>query len=128
MSYEVKHIIVIRKDLEMSAGEIASWAAHASFSFLAKKLRRKGKIELIDLSNEEHAWVFSSFSNIILSVNSEEELVNAYNKAIDSELTAHLVYDKQKYDPNGNCMKICVSIGPHRIEKIKDIVSEFSLF
>lgn len=127
MSYDVKQVIVVRKDLNMRKGKIAAQAAHASLSFLTKKLRKKGKIDLMDLSDEEQAWISGSFAKVVVYVTSEEELLEVYQKALGAGLTVHLITDAGKTEFGGQPTKTCIGVGPHKSAKFDGITSDLPL-
>lgn len=127
MSYDVKQVIVVRKDLNMRKGKIAAQAAHASLSFLSKRLCLKGRIDFLDLSDDEQIWFRKSFAKVVVYVNSEKELIEVYQKAIGSGLTAHLITDSGKTEFAGQPTNTCIAIGPHRVEKFKGITSDLPL-
>ncbi len=80
---EVKQVIVLRTDLEISAGKLIVQACHASCSSLLKA----EKTEIID------KWVREGSKKVILQVKSEEELKKLYFKALRLGLPCYLVQD-----------------------------------
>ena len=68
----VKQIIVVRTDLEMKPGKLASQVAHASMAFLSNKIRKAmagdSKSVHLEFSEAEMIWLRDRFTKIILTV------------------------------------------------------------
>jgi PTH2 family peptidyl-tRNA hydrolase len=80
---------------KVRTGKAMAQASHAAMAFMTRTLRKEdGKI-VLELQSEEEAleWMKNSFTQIILKVNSDEELMEIYNKAIDAGLVVHLITD-----------------------------------
>jgi PTH2 family peptidyl-tRNA hydrolase len=68
-------------------------------------------------------WLENSFKKIVCYVNSEEELVELHQKALDAGLMSHLIEDNGATEFNGVKTKTAVAIGPawdHKFEGITD--------
>lgn len=125
-----KQVIVIRKDLNMRTGKKMAMSAHASMAFLSKKGTMQYHTEYgmcdyteyffknnsMDMkenwSNIDH-WLKNSFRKICVYVNSEEELKEVYQKALDKGLMSNLVEDNGTTEFNGVKTLTCCAIGPH---------------
>ena len=80
----MKQVIILRTDLNMSAGKAAAQASHASLmAFLSVAQKYPQKIE---------EWFKTGQGKIILEVNSEEELKQIYNSLIDDETGKDICY------------------------------------
>ena len=94
---EIKQTILIRKDLGMSRGKIASQASHAcmkvffdTFSPLITSIStetwylREESLRGWEIPAKKYfqEYVEGSFKKIVLSVNSEKELLDLYNLII----------------------------------------------
>lgn len=126
-----KQVIVVRKDLNMRKGKIAAQCCHASMAFMSRdcgfycdhfpKLSfhiRSGSIP------EEHMfavrnWFRDSFKKVVVYVNSEEGLMEIYNKAkkrfqLGEQQTplVNLIIDNGDTEFKGVPTKTCVAIGP----------------
>ncbi len=66
----LKQAIVVRTDLKMGKGKIASQAAHASVAALAKVT-----------TAAFNAWNVEGMKKVVLRVGSRKELMQLYNKA-----------------------------------------------
>ncbi|MEK6957407.1 MAG: peptidyl-tRNA hydrolase Pth2 [archaeon] len=69
---DYKQVIIVRKDLNMSAGKIAAQSSHASLGAYEKTMREKPKWV------EE--WKESGQAKIVLKVNSKKELLEMFEK------------------------------------------------
>ena len=72
----------------------------------------------ITLTNEELEWVDGIFTKICVSVNSEAELMDCYNKAKEAGLNCALIEDNGLTEFNGVITRTCIAIGPNASEKI----------
>jgi len=121
-----KQVIVIRKDLNMRKGKIAAQASHASMAFITRRLRPTSKHPevgmpyysnpftlTVDNFSEVMNWLDNSFRKICVSVNSEAELQEIYDKAITAGLMAHRIEDNGATEFNGIKTLTCCAIGPH---------------
>lgn len=132
--YSIKQVIVVRKDLNMRTGKIAAQTAHASFSFLSKKIalpdalkdNSKNKYE-VSLTKEERLWMENSFAKICVYVNSFDELQEIHNKAKDAGLVSHMIIDSGKTEFKGQATPTCISIGPDQSVKIDKITGHLKL-
>jgi peptidyl-tRNA hydrolase, PTH2 family len=127
---EVKQVIVMRDDLNMRKGKMIAQGAHASLAFLSDKigLRRNGKITKdLTFDAEEKEWMSGPFKKVCVRVNSEEELLEIYKKALEAGLRSHIILDSGKTEFNGKPTYTCVAIGPNYEHKINVITGELKL-
>lgn len=103
----IKQVLVVRKDLNMRKGKIAAQCCHASMSFLTRRLENKTPI-----TETQQKWLDDIFTKICVSVDSEQELMEIYNKAIENNIEVHLVTDSGKTEFNGIPTKTCLALGP----------------
>lgn len=116
---EYKQVIVVRDDLEMSVGKIAGQVAHAA---IAASNHMDCKQSVFD------AWYMhgKDQTKIILSINSEDKLMNLFAMAVAMELPCALVYDKGKTELPPDTVT-CLGIGPAKAEIIDKITGKLSL-
>ena len=144
-SRRVKQVIVMRKDLNMRKGKMVAQGAHASIAFLTKDssiekrdITQDGKqVELTSFSNNFlypvgfydnlKDWIDNGFTKICLSVDSEQELLDIYNKAKEAGLVVQLITDSGFTEFNGVPTKTCLAIGPELNEDIDKITSHLKL-
>jgi PTH2 family peptidyl-tRNA hydrolase len=138
MKSNTKQIIVVRKDLNMRKGKIASQCCHASMAFLTKKLRPfylfpnpplafQTDFYTKNQTEEINHWLQNSFKKIVCYVNSEEELVELHQKALDAGLISHLIEDNGATEFNGVKTKTAIAIGPHFDERFEEVTSHLPL-
>ncbi len=99
---DFKQVIVVRSDLGMSKGKIASQVAHASLS--AFEEAKKFNSSWVD------AWLVGGQAKVVLKVGSFEDLLAVYNSA-RSFLPCALVKDAGRTQVSSGSVT-CVGIGP----------------
>lgn len=124
-----KQVFVVRKDLNMRKGKISSQVSHSALSFLTRTGKWEDDKFICIPENPEEAklWMESSFTKITVSVDSEDELIDIYNKAKDAGLTVHLITDSGLTEFHGIPTKTCLAIGPNFSEKIDPITGHLKL-
>lgn len=128
-----KQVIVIRKDLNMRKGKIAAQSCHASMAFLTKNaLWLNGQLnvnstELFNNRQEIYHWLQNSFRKICVYVNSEQELLDIHQKALDEGLISHIVEDNGATEFNGVKTLTALAIGPHYDERFEGITDQLPL-
>jgi len=135
----IKQVIVLRSDLrnqqgkKVMTGKLIAQSCHASIAFLTNRLRSgiEGNKQ-ISISKEftepELEWMKGLFTKICLKVNSEQELLDIYNRAKENNLEVHLIKDAGLTEFGGNPTLTCLAIGPDYSEAIDKITSHLSLF
>jgi len=127
-----KQVIVIRKDLKMRKGKIASQASHAAM----KAILDNGYIQrddiglpcyIIPMTLEMDAWLAGIFTKICVSVDSEEELLNIHEKAIDAGLVCSLIQDVGLTEFGGVPTYTAVAVGPAKNEDVDKITGNLEL-
>jgi len=130
----VKQVIVVRKDLHMRMGKVASQCAHASMKVILDQMvdvwpgtNSYAKQLDIDVDSPLDQWLSGLFTKIVVYVNSEEELMNIYNNAIKEEIICSLIEDAGLTEFKGVPTKTCCAIGPDYEEKIDKITGHLNL-
>jgi PTH2 family peptidyl-tRNA hydrolase len=132
-----KQVIVIRNDLNMRKGKMCAQSSHASMAFLTMGMRKGyGGDTLPCFSTDtffveescaiEH-WLKNSFRKIVCYVNSEKELIDLHQKALDSGLISHLIEDNGATEFNGIKTLTCCAIGPHFDERFEGVTDHLPL-
>lgn len=117
MSDYIKQVILYRRDLNMRKGKISAQAAHASM----KVFFDRGTVEtihgdedepglVIPLTPEMETWVRGSFAKIVLSVEDEEALLEAYRLAQEAGIPTALIMDQGRTEFRRECGS-CVGLG-----------------
>ena len=114
----IKQVIVMRHDLKMRRGKQIAQGAHASMSFICRRLQKQGSVSLDDFSEVERIWLTGAFAKVCCRVNSEEELMSIHDKANVAGLEVHLITDSGKTEFHGQPTCTCLAIGPDVAEKI----------
>lgn len=123
----IKQVICVRHDLKMRRGKQIAQGAHASMSFLTRRLQKNGHTSLGDCSDAEREWLTSGFAKVCCRVNREEELMAIHDKAVEAGLEVHLITDSGKTEFHGEPTNTCLAIGPDEAEKIDPITGELEL-
>jgi len=111
----MKQVILIRNDLKMPKGKLATQACHASVEATLKSDKDKVK-----------EWRMEGMKKVILKVENEKELILFNQLAKDSDLTTSLITDAGKTffkEPT----RTCLAIGPDKEEKIDKITGKLKL-
>lgn len=126
---EPKQVIIVRKDLNMRKGKIAAQSAHASMSAILNYASPiyEGEIKINVEKTVVREWITGLHTKVCVSVDSEEELLEIYNKAKDSGLNASIIKDAGLTEFNGVATLTCVAIGPDYPENIDPITKHLKL-
>ena len=124
---EHKQVIVLRKDLNMRKGKMAAQAAHASMAAILNQGMYDESVFTLVLDERIKPWLTGRFKKIVVSVSSESELQEIYNKAKEAGLIAALIVDSGLTEFNGVPTKTAVAIGPDEESKIDAICKELPL-
>lgn len=117
---DLKQVIVVRSDLGMGKGKIASQVSHASLeaAFKAKKDNQ--------WSQWFKEWRSKGGKKIVVKVNSEEELIEIRKDIQILDIPSVLIEDAGHTQiPPGT--KTCLGIGPVPSEKIDPYTEELDL-
>jgi PTH2 family peptidyl-tRNA hydrolase len=133
---DVKQVIVIRADLNMRKGKIASQAAHASMGIFFKALipshtfhREEKYIDHWELPNDKYFedFINGRFKKIVVYVNSEEELLAIHKQAFDKQIHCSLIKDAGLTEFGGIPTYTAVGIGPWDSKEIDEITGHLKL-
>lgn len=140
---EPKQIIVVRKDLRNTKGEkirsgkLCSQIAHASLGAILNYISNtsiddvNNYYELILASwgekNPLKEWLEGSFTKICISVNSEQELLDIYNKALENNINVKLIQDNGLTEFGGVKTYTCLALGPDYPEVLDPLTKHLQL-
>lgn len=119
----VKQVIIMRNDLNMRKGKMVSQGAHASLKVIIDRL------DITHMSDNHpiKIWLNNSFTKICVQVNSEDELDNVYQQAIDKKIPCALIIDNGLTEFKGIKTKTCCAIGPWWSDEIDLITKDLKL-
>ncbi len=123
----IKQVIVMRHDLKMRRGKQIAQGAHASMSFLCRRLQEHGSVAMDDFSEVERAWLTGSFAKVCCRVDSEEQLMAIHDAAVAAGLEVHLITDSGKTEFHGIPTRTCLAIGPDEAARIDAITGDLLL-
>lgn len=133
---DVKQTILIRRDLNMSRGKIASQASHACMKVFFDELTPNHVYTSSDTwyitHNELSGWslhakpyfleyITGSFKKIVLAVHSEKELLDFYALAKKRQMNCALIKDSTLNEYTA------VAIGPWNESEIDEITKDLKL-
>lgn len=116
-----KQVLILRKDLGMRKGKMIAQGAHASVKVI---LDHKG---LYPLPRPMQQWLEGTFTKVVVSVSSEEDLLALYQEAKDQGIPCALIQDIGKTEFGGVPTYTAVAIGPDYPERIDPITGDLRL-
>ena len=132
---DVKQVIAVRKDLNMRKGKVAAQVAHAAMKVFFDRMKIvdvSGHESLYTLyiphiSEDEKKWIQGSFTKVVVSVNSEEEIYDLAKRATDLAIPHAVIVDSGFTEFHGNKTTTCIAIGPDKSEKIDELTKDLPL-
>ena len=113
--YAHKQVLVIRKDLNMRKGKMVAQGAHASqmatYPRPTDMDAARGWMP-VPLDTHRLPWLRDNFKKIAVSVNSEQELRDIYEKACAAGIPCSLVTDSGLTEFHGIPTATAVAVGP----------------
>lgn len=137
----VKQVIVMRTDLNMRKGKMCSQSSHASMKvfldighiyesdkgmFGISNQHRIG-FDIPKITSQMKEWIEGKFTKICVSVDSEQQLDEVYNKAKQAGIPCAMIEDSGLTEFNGVQTKTCCAIGPDDQDKINLITGSLKL-
>lgn len=116
-NYDYKQILVMRKDLNMRKGKLIAQGAHAS---LAVVLHHRDHPDVV-------GWLEGRFAKIVVYVNSEDELFEIHDKALEAGILCELILDAGFTEFGGVSTYTCCAIGPAKVEDINEVTGHLPL-
>ncbi len=116
MTDQFKQALVLRTDLDLSAGKAAAQAAHVSV-FASQ--------EADEVVTEE--WLNTSCVKVVLAADSEEELRELYDTAHQNEIPASIVADEGRTEIDSGTVT-ALAVGPAATERVDDVTGHLSLY
>lgn len=113
-----KQAIVVRKDLKMEKGKIATQVAHAAVSAYRKSLSMN--------KSAVKRWESYGEKKVVLKVGSLRNLKSAFRKAKEAGLPCVMIRDSGKTQVKPGSVT-CIGIGPAAEGKIDSITKDLKL-
>jgi peptidyl-tRNA hydrolase, PTH2 family len=111
----------------MRRGKEVAQGAHASMMWLCDRIK-KYFASPPHFSKDETEWLNGTFTKVCLQVDSEEALLDIFNKAKAKGLLSYLVTDSGKTEFGGVPTNTCCAVGPNKSEEIDEITGELKLY
>lgn len=127
---DTKQVIIVRKDLKMRKGKMVAQGAHASLKAILDRSSIKNPESnalVIEMTPEMKDWIGGIFTKICVSVNSEQELLDVYQKAQNAGLICSLIQDAGLTEFGGVPTYTAVAIGPANSKDINKITGLLKL-
>lgn len=134
---DIRQVIVVRRDLmnplDDFVGKMIAQAGHGFVGGIlnlmnVEKDENGNEVRTLKIENDSYLylWLHGLFKKITVYVDSEEELLHVYNKAIKKGLNACLIKDAGLtcYNPD---TYTCCSIGPAPKKKFNGITNHLSI-
>lgn len=114
----------------MSPGKLASQVAHASLGALLDEIRdsRTGTRFTLKPQSAAYTWLSEDFTKVVLQVNSEEELIEIYEKAKAKGYPCALIVDEGRTEFDGEPTITCIAIGPCFDTDINKLTGSLKLY
>ena len=114
----IKQVIVVRKDLNCRRGKWMAQSAHASMAVLLQSINLEEGTHTLHQNPSIKEWLQGRFTKIVVSVDSEEELLLIHQKALEAGIPCSLIQDCGATEFHGVPTYTCCAIGPDEEEKI----------
>ena len=139
---EVKQVIVVRKDLNMRKGKLASQVAHASMKVLLDRMFIKyynwdrgddtphGSEEwILDIDRDTPMWEWlnGSFTKVVLYVEFEDAIHALANRCHFMGIPHAIITDAGRTEFHGVPTVTCIAIGPWWSNEIDEITGGLPL-
>ena len=136
----VKQVIVIRKDLNMRKGKMCAQAAHAAMKVVLDRMLCRELVKestpwegcfvwqiTIFESEPLYRWLKGVFTKIVVSVDTEEEMLALKYRAEEAGILNALVTDAGKTEFHGERTRTALAIGPDWANKVDKITGHLKL-
>lgn len=133
-----KQVIVMRTDLNMRKGKLASQTGHAASEILFNEEFESGtfydiKSEQtedwvkIRVTDDMAQWMLTGKKKIVVGCTDEKELLSLYEQAQKAGLLCVLITDAGHTEFHGEPTNTCIAIGPAKEEEIDKITGNLKL-
>jgi PTH2 family peptidyl-tRNA hydrolase len=133
----IKQVIVVRKDLNMRKGKLAAQVAHASMAVLMAQMDEDPRytdnenltLFFMPMHKDDpmYLWLKGLFTKVVVSCDSEQELLELRNKAAQEDIHYALITDAGLTEFHGVPTNTCLALGPDNVEIINKITGHLKL-
>lgn len=130
-----KQVLVVRKDLKMRKGKIGAQCGHASMAAMLNRCARtidgEGRRVLTFEYGPETpwvAWLERGFAKVCVYVESEQALLEVYERALGAALPAALITDSGRTEFGGVATRTVAAVGPGWVEEVDAITGDLPLY
>ena len=120
---KVKQVIVFRKDIKLSKGQIVVQGAHASIAFLTNLVRAYPD-DIIPFYKCEEQWINGTFYMVCLAAKDEKELLDIGHQAVAIGLKVYYIQENDLFDEP---TITCIAIGPNYSSIIDPVTKHLKL-
>ena len=124
---DIKQVIIVRKDLNLTPGKMAAQVAHASLNAILLRASRINDTLVLKTDEVFDNWIFGDFKKIVLAVKNEKELFKYYNKFIEKGFIATMIKDLA-YNELLEPTYTAIGIEPLKASEIDPIVKRLRLY
>ena len=124
---DVKQVIVVNKALNMRKGKIAAQVAHAAMKFLADAVDETAPVVTRKFTPAEKAWLGGAFAKVVVSVDSEQELLDLIADAKRLGIEVNPIIDAGRTEFHGVPTLTCAAFGPDEIDRLDALTGHLKL-
>lgn len=137
MENKSKQVIVMRKSFTIDGkkitprkGKYIAQGAHACLKAILDSCveETEGLSLYLEPDSALQDWINGSFTKVCCVVETEEELLAVYNKAVEKGLICSLITDAGHTEFNGVPTITCCAIGPAWSDELQEITGHLELF
>lgn len=120
----VKQVICYRRDLKMRKGKIAAQVAHASMAVFFRGDHGDDHQLVVPLPGPVAVWAKGRFAKVVLSVETEEDLLTVAREATRRGIPNAVITDAGKTEFKGVPTRTTVAIGPWAAAEIDQVTGK----
>lgn len=124
---KTKQVIVVRKDLNMPVGKVCAQSAHASMKAVIQDIPDNFDNFSDETKEAITEWLEKEFTKVVVGIDSEDQMLDLYNKAKYLNIPCALITDNGKTIFNGVLTNTCIAIGPDVSSKIDKLTGDLKL-
>lgn len=129
-----KKFIVNGKEVSVRKGKMIAQGSHAVLKSILDLMNGhpdedSNHVMTLSMKHDSalYAWISGRFTKICVSVDTEEELLEVFNKAKNKGLICSLITDAGLTEFNGEPTVTCCAIGPAWADEVDEITGNLPL-